>query len=90
MCSRRVKTLQEGRDDARKCWRCYLRAVASTYRAVFERDESGVWVARVLELDGCHTQGKTTLDEARERLREAMSLFAGVTGSEALDEDIRR
>lgn len=45
-----------------------------TYHVTYERDESGWWVAVVRELRGCHTQGRT-VDEARRRAREAMSLF---------------
>ena len=46
----------------------------SAYHVVYERDESGWWVASVRELRGCHTQGRT-VDEARRRIREAMELF---------------
>lgn len=45
-----------------------------TYRVVYERDQSGWWVASVRGLRGCHTQGRT-VDEARRRIREAMGLF---------------
>ena len=44
------------------------------YHVVYDRDESGWWVASVRELRGCHTQGRT-VDEARRRIREAMRLF---------------
>ena len=42
--------------------------------AVYKRDEAGYWVASVREVRGCHTQGRT-VNEARRRLREALSLF---------------
>jgi len=45
-----------------------------TYRVVYERDESGWWVASVRGVRGCHTQGRT-VDEARRRIVEAMQLF---------------
>lgn len=45
-----------------------------TYHVAYERDASGWWVASVRGLRGCHTQGRT-VDEARRRIREAMSLF---------------
>lgn len=40
----------------------------------FERDEDGWWVATVADVPGCRAQGKT-VEEARERLREALALF---------------
>jgi len=46
----------------------------STYRVDYERDRTGWWVASVREVRGCHTQGRT-VDEARRRIREALSLF---------------
>jgi predicted RNase H-like HicB family nuclease len=44
------------------------------YRVVFERDESGAWLARVPKIRGCHTYGRT-LDQARARVREALGLW---------------
>ena len=44
------------------------------YRVVIERDESGAWIARVPRVPGCHTYGRT-LDQARRRIREALSLW---------------
>lgn len=46
----------------------------SRYHVTYERDESGWWVASVRGIRGCHTQGRT-VDEARRRVREALSLF---------------
>jgi len=46
----------------------------NTYTVTYERDGSGWWVASVLEISGCHTQGRT-IKEARRRIREALSLF---------------
>ena|ERR1700733_403783 len=45
-----------------------------SYHVTYERDESGWWVASVRGVRGCHTQGRT-VDEARRRVREALSLF---------------
>lgn len=42
------------------------------YTVRYERDEEGWWVARVLEVDGCITQGKS-IEQARERIREALA-----------------
>jgi predicted RNase H-like HicB family nuclease len=46
----------------------------SAYHIGYERDASGWWVASVRGVRGCHTQGRT-VDEARRRVREALSLF---------------
>lgn len=50
-----------------------------TYRVEIERDRSGMWVASVPSVPGAHTQGRT-IDQARERIREALSLW--VSGAE--------
>ncbi len=44
----------------------------NTYTAVFERDGDW-WIGYVEELPGANTQG-ATLDEARENLKEAITL----------------
>lgn len=43
------------------------------FKVLLEQDEDGLYVASVAELPGCYTQGKT-LEEARERIREAIEL----------------
>lgn len=48
-----------------------------TYTAVFHLDPSGWWFAEVPELAGCHTQGRT-VDQARERIREAIAVWLDV------------
>jgi predicted RNase H-like HicB family nuclease len=40
----------------------------------YERDDLGWWVASIREVRGCHSQGRT-IDEARQRVREALGLF---------------
>ena len=45
-----------------------------TYRVLIERDSAGLWVASVPEIPGAHTQGRT-IDQARRRVREALSLW---------------
>src|SRR5262245_53505494 len=47
-----------------------------TYHVAYERDEGGWWLAKVAELPGCHTQGRT-VQQARERIRETIALFGG-------------
>jgi predicted RNase H-like HicB family nuclease len=58
------------------------------YRVVFERDESGAWIARVPSVPGCHTYGRT-IDQARRRIREAIGLWVEDADSAELVEDIR-
>jgi predicted RNase H-like HicB family nuclease len=58
------------------------------YRVILERDESGAWIARVPSVRGCHTHGRT-LDQARRRIREALSLWIDDAESAELNEDIR-
>ena len=60
----------------------------STFHVVYERDQSGWWVASVRELAGCHTQGRT-VDEARRRIREAMTLFVDQARSAELVDDVK-
>ena len=59
-----------------------------TYTVEYERDESGWWVASVKGVRGCHTQGRT-IDEARRRIREALSLFVKDAGRAKLVDDVR-
>lgn len=50
------------------------------FTVVIEKDEDNWLVSMVLELPGCHSQGKT-MDELLERTREAIGVYL-----EALDE----
>lgn len=59
-----------------------------TYRVIYERDETGWWVASVRGVRGCHTQGRT-IRQARERIREALGLFVGNAGKARLADEIR-
>lgn len=63
-------------------------ARTKTYRVVFERDEAGLWTARVRGVVGCHTQGRT-LAQARERIREALALFDAKADTVELVDDVR-
>lgn len=47
------------------------------FTIIIEQDEDGIYVASVPELEGCHTQAKT-LDELRERVKEAIQLYLEV------------
>ncbi len=57
------------------------------YEVDYELDEAGWWVAKVRKLAGCHTQGRT-IEQARERIREALSAF-GVRGNPVVIDHIR-
>jgi predicted RNase H-like HicB family nuclease len=52
------------------------------YRAVYERDADGRWIVEIPQVQGCHTYGRT-IDQARERIREALKLF--VANAEAVE-----
>jgi len=43
------------------------------FNVVIEQDEDGIYIARVPEIGGCYTQGKT-LEEVIERIREAIEV----------------
>ena len=43
------------------------------YRIIIEQDEDGIYVAKVSEIEGCYTQGKT-LQEVLERIKEAIEV----------------
>ena len=60
----------------------------AAYRVVIERDDSGAWLAHVRGVRGCHTYGRT-LDQARRRIREALSLWVEDAESAELVEEIR-
>jgi predicted RNase H-like HicB family nuclease len=61
---------------------------ATTYTVTYERDEKGLWVAHVKGIAGCHTQGRT-LAQARERIREALTLFDEDARKAILEDDVR-
>src|SRR2546427_11013741 len=58
------------------------------YTAIFERDESGSWLARIPSIRGCHTYGRT-LEQARTRLREALGLWIDRTQDAVIEQAIR-
>ena len=49
------------------------------FDVVIERDSEGYYVASVPQLPACHTQAKS-LDEAMDRIREAIELCLEVEG----------
>jgi predicted RNase H-like HicB family nuclease len=57
------------------------------YRAVYEREDDGRWTVRIPQVPGCHSYGRT-IDQARERIREALSLFVSEVNNVELVDDI--
>jgi predicted RNase H-like HicB family nuclease len=55
---------------------------------IYERDESGAWNARVPEVPGAHTYGRS-LQQARRRIREALDLWVDDAADAKFDEEIR-
>ena len=60
----------------------------STYKVVYDRDESGVWIAKVPSVPGCHSYGRT-IEQARERVREALDLWVRDASTAYLADDVR-
>lgn len=60
----------------------------STYSVVYERDEGGWWIARVRDVPGVHSNGRT-IEEARRRVREALSLAVDDADDADFDEDVK-
>jgi predicted RNase H-like HicB family nuclease len=67
-----------------------MAARMKSYTVVYERDETNWWVAKVRGVAGVHTQGRS-IDEARRRVREALSLAIGDEQAESakLVDDVR-
>ena len=59
--------------------------MARRYTVVIEKDEEGWYVSEVVELPGCHTQGKT-VDELIERTKEAIRAYLGTEESPKIEE----
>lgn len=62
--------------------------MSNSYKVVYERDEGGWWIARVVGVLGVHSNGRT-IDEARRRVREALSLAVDDAESAELVDDVR-
>lgn len=60
------------------------------YTVRYDRDSDGWWVARVRGVQGVVTQGRS-IDQARERVREALSLAIGDDAAERAEfvDDVR-
>jgi predicted RNase H-like HicB family nuclease len=60
----------------------------ATYRVVIEKDEGGAWLATVPGVPGCHTYGRS-IQQALDRVREALSLWIDDADEAVLTPDIR-
>jgi predicted RNase H-like HicB family nuclease len=59
-----------------------------TYTAIYKRDpDDDAWLVHIHEVAGCHTYGRT-LAQARERIREALGLFAEDADTVEIIEDV--
>jgi len=59
-----------------------------SYRVIYERDESGAWIAHTPSVPRAHSYGRT-IEQARERLREALGLWVANPETAELVDDIR-
>ncbi len=59
-----------------------------TYRAVYEREPDGRWTVAIPKVKGCHTYGRT-IEQARDRIREALGLFVDNAGTAEIEDDVR-
>lgn len=57
-------------------------AAGGTFTAIYELTEDGWWVVSVPEIPGAHSQGET-LDEAREMIRDAVTMLLEVRREDA-------
>jgi len=46
------------------------------YTVLIEQDEDGIYIAKVPDISGCYTQGKT-VEQAMERIKEAIQVCLG-------------
>ncbi len=60
----------------------------NSYTIKYKRIEDGWWLATVEGVHGCLTQGRT-INQTRERIREALSLFVDDTDSANLIDNIQ-
>jgi predicted RNase H-like HicB family nuclease len=62
--------------------------MAATYRVKLTRDDEGAWLAWVPSVPGCHTYGRS-IEQAMNRIREALSLWVDDAVTAELQPDIR-
>ncbi len=54
------------------------------FNIIIEKGEDGYLISEVVELPGCHTQGKT-MDELILNTKEAISLYLKATGNNRVE-----
>ena len=57
--------------------------MSKKFIVIVEKDEDRWYISQVVELPGCHTQGKT-IDQLVERTKEAISLYLKSTKDEEI------
>jgi predicted RNase H-like HicB family nuclease len=57
------------------------------YLIVYEREPDGRWTVEAPNVPGCHSYGRT-IEQARERIREALSLFVDHAATAKFEERI--
>jgi predicted RNase H-like HicB family nuclease len=58
-----------------------------SYTVRYERDETGWWLGRIKEVQGCLTQGRT-IAQVRQRIRGALALFVRDARTARLVDDV--
>lgn len=59
--------------------------MTNKYTVIIEKDEAGWYVSEVVELPGCHTQGRT-IDQLMERTKEAIRAYLGTDETPGITE----
>lgn len=60
-----------------------------TYKIIYELGNDGWWIVSAKDVEGCHSQGKS-IEEARTRIREALSLWIDNAETAELEESFIR
>lgn len=68
-------------------WHHDRQTAEMNYRVLIGRDDTGAWLARVPDVPGCHTHGRS-LAQTRRRIREALALWVEDAGGAVLEYEI--
>ena len=58
------------------------------YTATYTHEDDGWWTVRIKEVQGVHSQGRS-ISQARNRVREALSLFVDDADTAEITDDIK-